>query len=135
MADEKPQNEDLPENEQVEEEPSEFEDGKKKKSKIFYLAIFAVQIIVAIVLVKFFIIPWSSATDGEVSVEEEQEIIQEDEPKEIGTIYKLPALTVNPKGSRGRRFAVFAGRGKYTLCPERLKPQGKKHPRCMLLHQ
>ncbi len=50
MADEKPVNEDQPKEEELE-ELSDYEKGEGKKKKIIYLAVFAVQIIVAIFLV------------------------------------------------------------------------------------
>jgi len=106
MAEEENKNEEQQTEEQVE-ETSDYEQSEKKKKKIIYIAIFAVQIIVAIVLVKFFIIPWNSGDEEEVNAEEQEQVLDEDEKIEIGAIYKLPSLTVNPKGSRGRRFAVF----------------------------
>lgn len=107
MPDEKPINEDQELEEPVEEELTDYEQGEEKKKKMMYLIIFVIQVIVGFALVYFLIIPWYSGTDEEFAEEDYQEVQPEIIQKEIGTIYKLPALTVNPKGSRGRRFAVI----------------------------
>lgn len=74
---------------------------------MMYMVIFAIQVIVGFALVYFFIVPWYSGNEEEVPEDYYEEVQTEIEPKKMGTIYKLPALTVNPKGSRGRRFAVI----------------------------
>lgn len=108
MPDEQPISEEHQSEENVnEEELSDYEESEQKKKKMLYIIIFVIQIIVGLALVKFLIIPWYNGKDEEVLGEEFQDVQPEIEQKEIGTIYRLPALTVNPKGSRGRRFAVI----------------------------
>ncbi len=89
------------------EEPNEFEKGEAKKKKLTYIIVFVVQIILAFVLIKFVVFPWYYNDSTEEEVEEVQEETEDSEPKDIGHIYKISNLTVNPSGSRGRRFAVF----------------------------
>jgi flagellar basal body-associated protein FliL len=102
MADDENKNN---ENEIHEEGLSDYEKGEQKKKKIMYIIIFAVQLVLAFVLIKFFIIPWYSDDQPE-NVEDEQ-IEQSSLKEKIGQIYTISDLTVNPKDSRGRRFAIF----------------------------
>lgn len=87
-------------------ELSEYEKGEEKKKKLTYIIVFVVQIILAFVLIKFVVFPWYNKDSAEEVVEEVEET-ENKEPKEIGHIYTISNLTVNPSGSRGRRFAVF----------------------------
>jgi len=79
--------------------------GAGKKKKLIYIIIFGVQIIIAFVLVKFFLLPWYSGDERDVTSEEQ--VVEEQDSGTFGQIYKMPSMTVNPKGSRGRRFAVI----------------------------
>lgn len=93
------------ENENNEAGLSDYEKGEQKKKKIMYIIIFVVQLVLAFVLIKFFIIPWYNS-DQTKNVDDEQ--TEQSSPKEkIGQIYTISDLTVNPKDSRGRRFAIF----------------------------
>ena len=88
------------------EEKTEYELAEEKKKKLTYIIVFVVQIILAFVLIKFVIFPWYN-NDGEEAYTEDVEEVENGEPIEIGYMYTISNLTVNPSGSRGRRFAVF----------------------------
>lgn len=87
-------------------EMTDYEKAEEKKKKLTYIIVFVVQIILAFVLIKFVIFPWYNNDNAEEAVEEVQEE-ESKEPKDLGHIYTISNLTVNPSGSRGRRFAVF----------------------------
>jgi len=87
-------------------ELTEYEKSEKKKKKtIILIGLVVFQLILALIVVKFFIYPWyinnSSNADSTAETEEMNE------KRSLGMIYKISDLTVNPKGSGGRRFAVF----------------------------
>lgn len=62
-------------------------------------------IVVAVVLVVFILFPKYQELTGQDTAEQE-EVIKE-EPKTLGQVFKIENITINPKGSMGRRFAVF----------------------------
>ncbi|HHJ53664.1 MAG TPA: flagellar basal body-associated FliL family protein [Caldithrix abyssi] len=90
----------------AEEEKEQQEQPKKSKKGMMIAIIIAAQLIVAVLLVVFVIYPrmYPSAPGGE-EVKEEQK--KEEQGKKLGPTYTISDLTVNPKGSMGRRFAVF----------------------------
>jgi len=104
MADE------VEEKEEVVEEP-EQEQGKKSSKAVLYISIIAVQLLIAGFLIWKFVMPeYNELTDLNEAVSEEvdeQTDEDDDEPKELGVMYKIENLTVNPKGTRGMRYAVF----------------------------
>lgn len=93
-------------------ENKDIVEPEKSKSKVMLISIIvAVQIVAAILLIIFVILPQFvddpvSGEEGSISdmVEEAED---EGEERELGEIYEISDLTVNPKGSMGRRFAVF----------------------------
>lgn len=89
--------------EKVENQPEPAEKQKKKKKWPLIAGIITVQVIAAILLVVFFLFPryqqWTGAGEIEEPVKEAK--------KELGYIYTISDLTINPKNSMGRRFAVF----------------------------
>jgi flagellar basal body-associated protein FliL len=99
--------------EQSEEQELSFDDKKKKKG--LYIGIIAAQLVVAGFLIWKFVWPEYEEVSGldqkitetiqeaGIAVEEEDD----DEPRELGVMYTFENLTVNPKGTRGMRFAVF----------------------------
>lgn len=87
-----------------EELPSE-EKPKSGKAMII-LGAGLVMILVAVVLVVFVLFPKYQEMNGQTSSEPE-EVIHEGEPVSLGQIFKIENITINPKGSMGRRFAVF----------------------------
>jgi flagellar basal body-associated protein FliL len=93
------------EEEQTSEGLSDYEKGEQKKKKVMYLIIFIVQIVLAFVLIKFFVIPWYNDSQSENIEDIKTE--QSPQKAKIGQIYTISDLTVNPKDSRGRRFAIF----------------------------
>lgn len=103
----------MAEEEKIEEQEQQEEvfDDKKKK-KIIYLAVILVQLIIAGFLIWKFVWPEYEELQGidETLAEVKGESVDEDEesePKELGVMYQIENLTVNPKGTRGMRFAVF----------------------------
>ncbi|HGY55132.1 MAG TPA: flagellar basal body-associated FliL family protein [Caldithrix abyssi] len=87
--------------------------GKSSNSKIILIStIVFIQVVAAITLIVFVILPKYQETSAEPDQTQEESVNEgsanEDEgPRELGQIYKISDLTVNPKGSMGRRFAVF----------------------------
>lgn len=69
------------------------------------IALFFVQILVAVALVYFLILPRLSPASNNNSAEEEK--VAKTESKEPGILVTIDNLTINPKGSYGRRYAVF----------------------------
>ncbi len=94
---------DVENTEQVENQPAPADEQTKKKKWPLIAGIIVVQVIAAVLLVVFFLFPryqqWAEAGEIEEPVKEEK--------KELGFIYTISDLTVNPKNSMGRRFAVF----------------------------
>ncbi|MCD6374677.1 MAG: flagellar basal body-associated FliL family protein [Caldisericaceae bacterium] len=68
------------------------------------ISLFFVQILLAVVLVYFLILPRFSPASSNNSTKEE---IAKTESKEPGILVTIDNLTINPKGSYGRRYAVF----------------------------
>ncbi len=102
--------------EEQEELDEELVFEKKPRKVLLYSAIVVVQLIVAGFLIWIFVMPEYnelSELDKAVSEQTDEEEIDEDEdedegePKELGLMYKIENLTVNPKGTRGMRYAVF----------------------------
>ncbi len=82
------------------------EEKKPNKTKwSVVISLIAVQLIAAVLLVYFVIVPrvWpnNKKSDGKAQVAKKKE------KQGIGVIYTISDLTVNPKDSYGRRFAVF----------------------------
>ena len=101
MADE------VEEKEEVDEEP---EPEEKSSKTILYTVIIVVQLLIAGFLIWKFVMPEYNELaelNEAISEEVEEEDIEEDEPRELGLMYKIENLTVNPKGTRGMRYAVF----------------------------
>ncbi len=90
------------ENEKEQESSEEVYPGKKKNWGLI-IGVVLVQLIVAVFIIKFLVFP----NEGESSESVEEEAEQVEETKEMGFIYKISNLTINPKNSMGRRFAVF----------------------------
>lgn len=95
-----------------EEEQKKFEEPKKSKTGL-YLAIVVVQLLIAGFLIWKFVFPeytdLKNANDQALSKYDQPSspsAEENGEPKELGTMYKIENLTVNPSGSRGMRFAV-----------------------------
>jgi flagellar basal body-associated protein FliL len=84
--------------------PPEVKENKSKKVLI-YGGIGLVQVIIAFVLVYFIIYPkyqeWAQGTGEQEKIEDKKE------RKPLGLLYTISGLTVNPKDTRGNRFAVF----------------------------
>ena len=99
--------EDLDIQEQEEEQEEEQESGGSKKASLLVI-ILAVMLIVAVGVVCFVLYPmYQEMTGGADSTA--KAVVEEPEPKEIvvGKIFKIEGLTVNPKGSMGRRYVIF----------------------------
>ncbi len=98
--------------EEKEEAVEEKAPEKKSSKAVLYIVIITVQLVIAGFLVWKFVLPeyneLSELNDKVSGETEEEEPEEEDgEPKELGVMYKIENLTVNPQGSRGMRFAVF----------------------------
>ena len=95
------------EEENLEEEETFMPSGGKKT--IIILSLGGLLIVVAIILVVFVIYPKYQQMMGvETDETEEVEEIEEPEgPLQVGEIYKIEGLTINPRGTLGSRFAVF----------------------------
>ncbi len=78
--------------------------GGKKSMMLLIVGI--VMIVLAAVLVIFVIFPKFQQMNGTAPEEEVAEEVPEG-PVQIGKILKIENITINPKGSQGRRFAVF----------------------------
>jgi len=78
--------------------------GGKKSMMLIIIGI--IMIVLAAVLVIFVIFPKYQQMTGTATEEEAVEEVS-DEPAKIGNILKIENITINPKGSQGRRFAVF----------------------------
>ncbi|KAA3617615.1 MAG: hypothetical protein D8M58_01345 [Calditrichaeota bacterium] len=95
------------------EEVVEEQEPEKKSSKAgLYIAIIVVQLLVAGFLIWKFVMPeYNELTELNDQVAQQEEGAENDEdeegPKELGLMYKIENLTVNPKGTRGMRYAVF----------------------------
>jgi flagellar basal body-associated protein FliL len=95
------------------EEVEESKEPEKKSSKAgLYIGIIVIQLLVAGFLIWKYVMPeynevteLNKAASGNADKDgEEEEVPELTEP---GVMYKIENLTVNPKGSRGMRFAVF----------------------------
>ena len=95
------------------EEVVENQEPEKKSSKaVLYIAVIVVQLLIAGFLVWKFVMPEYdelAELNETVSqkVDQEEDDDEEGEPRELGVMYKIENLTVNPKGTRGMRYAVF----------------------------
>jgi len=93
------------EDEEIQEGEEEQESPKKKKW-IFLSGVILVPLVAAALLVIFVLFPkyqvWSQTQPKEVEEKKEEK-----KKEEIGVIYKITDLTVNPKSSMGRHVAVF----------------------------
>ena len=76
------------------------------KKTMLLLIVGIVMIVVAALLVVFIIYPKYQQISGAAPEEEVAEEVPEG-PVKIGKILKIENITINPKGSQGRRFAVF----------------------------
>ncbi len=90
--------------EEIKEEKGKEKSGGKKS--MILLIIGVVMIVLAAVLVIFVIFPKYQQMNGGAAEEEVAEEVPEG-PVPIGKILKIENITINPKGSQGRRFAVF----------------------------
>ncbi len=99
-----------------EEAPAKAEAPKKSKTGL-YLTIIVVQLLIAGFLIWKFVFPEyeeiktkNDVALGRYEVPEgkdaEEEKSEDGEPPQIGPLYAIDNLTINPKGSRGMRFAV-----------------------------
>jgi len=77
---------------------------KKKKPIMLYVAIFAAQIIASLALLYFVVLPMMN---GEPAEGETASAEVKPTEKKLEHIFRLDGLTVNPKNSGGKRFAVF----------------------------
>jgi flagellar FliL protein len=111
------QNVNMPENQETEQEP-------KKTSPVMYALAIGIPVILAVVLVYFVVYPWYK---GNQDTADETEIVEEQEEKPIGALYTLSGLTVNPRDSNGRRFAVFEVVMEYEV-PEEVETLKKYEP-------
>ncbi len=96
-------------NEIVEEndQPQQEEPKPNRTKWMLIMGLLAVQLVVAVALVYFVIVPrvWP---DKVKKSEPKAEVKKEKKEKdELGVIFTISDLTVNPKDSYGRRFAVF----------------------------
>jgi len=93
---------DLDVQEQLEEEAPAASGSKKS---MLIIIILAVSLIAALSLVYFVVYPkYQEITGGVDSTAAEEP--EEEESAVVGLMYKIEGLTVNPKGSMGRRFVV-----------------------------
>ncbi len=71
------------------------------------IGLIGVQIVLAFALVYFLILPRLYPQSEAEEQAEKQEEVKENKSKDVGVIITISDLTVNPKDSYGRRFAVF----------------------------
>ena len=100
--------------EEIEEQDQQIEEDvfeEKSNKKVLYISIIAVQLIIAAFVIWKFVSPeYDKLDEANSALEELQgESYEYDssEPRELGEMYTFDNLTVNPKGTRGMRFAVF----------------------------
>ncbi len=89
-----------------EEKKEEVKEKSGGKKSMLLLIVGVVMIVLAAVLVIFVIFPKYQQMNGGAVEEEVAEEVPEG-PTPIGKILKIENITINPKGSQGRRFAVF----------------------------
>ncbi len=97
-----PKNNDVPEEKPMGKE----EEVKPNQTKWgLIIGLILIQVVAAIAIVYFLIVPklWPDAANAG----EEKAKIEKKEKKEPGVIYTISDITINPKDSYGRRFAVF----------------------------
>lgn len=99
----------MAENEAPEKQAEEQAPPAKGGSKTLMLIIVGVVLLlISVGLVVFVIFPKYQELSGTASeTEEVAEQEPESKPTQIGQVFTLDNLTINPKGSMGRRFAVF----------------------------
>jgi flagellar FliL protein len=98
-----PKKEDKAEEKQMAKE----EDVKPNQTKWgLIIALILVQVIAAVAIVYFLIVPrlWPEPPGSK----DEKAKVEKSAKKEPGVIYTISDITINPKDSYGRRFAVFA---------------------------
>jgi len=83
-----------------------FDQGQPRKSKLIFLgSVIVLPLIAALILVVFVIFPnYQSRAQESPKGKQKTETRKK---KEIGQIYTISDLTVNPRNSMGRRYAVF----------------------------
>jgi len=89
-----------------EDQEAAVEEKPKGGKTMIIIGAGVVMIVVAVVLVVFVLFPKYQEMTGQASSEPE-EVVVEEKPMELGQIFKIENITINPKGSMGRRFAVF----------------------------
>ncbi len=89
------------------EEKKEAVPVTKKSKTMVILIIGVVLLLVSIALVMFVIFPKYQEMTGAAQEQAAETKEATDDKPAIGLIYKISNITVNPKGSLGRRFAVF----------------------------
>lgn len=78
-------------------------EGKSKSGMLLFIGIFVAQILIATAIVIFYVMPILNPGG-----DEDESSAEEASSKEVLQLsYKLSNLTVNPRNSMGRRFAVF----------------------------
>lgn len=100
-----------------EEQEAIVEEKPKGGKTMILLGAGLAMIVVAVVLVVFVLFPKYQELTGQTSSEPE-EIVEEEKPVSLGNIFKIENITINPKGSMGRRFAVFEVALEYGDDPE-----------------
>ena len=94
--------EELNENEEQEQEEIVKPAGGKKT--LIMVAVGVIMLVIAVILVVFVIYPKYQQMMGVESDTEEVEEKKKEGPLEVGEIFKIEGLTVNPRGSLGSRF-------------------------------
>lgn len=93
-------------NDSAPESDESFDQGQPRKSKLIFLgSVVILPLIAAIILVVFVIFP-KYQSQAQESPNPKQKT-ESKKKKEIGQIYTISDLTVNPRNSLGRRYAVF----------------------------
>ncbi len=88
-------------------ESKQTTEGKNPTKWGLIIGLFFVQILVAVALVYFLILPKISPAPAGDGHSENKEEVEETKSKEPGILVTIDNLTINPKGSFGRRYAVF----------------------------
>ncbi len=92
----------------ADEEKKEEAPVKKKSKTMLIIIIGVVLLLISVALVVFVIFPKYQEMSGNGADQDTVEAKdQDDQQPAIGQIFKISNITINPKGSLGRRFAVF----------------------------
>ncbi len=92
----------------ADEEKKEEAPVKKKSKTMLIIIIGVVLLLISVALVVFVIFPKYQEMTGNGTNQDTVEAKDQDEQQPvIGQIFKISNITINPKGSLGRRFAVF----------------------------